>query len=129
MKTKVIQSMKAQITHAELDDLQINFVNPPPEWDRESDSPIDSLKARFSEEAQRLGDALCEHLPGGLVDAILGDLLRRKATVYCVPLYDRDPKITCRDCESVIVAPKPDLTRAFCSDECYDSWCRSENDE
>jgi hypothetical protein len=47
----------------------------------------------------------------------------------CFELPGVRPQVTCRECDSAIAAPEPDLTRAFCSDECYDSWCRSENDE
>lgn len=45
----------------------------------------DAQKNVFAEEGKRLCDALRQHLPGGLFDALLGAMLYEKATVFHVP--------------------------------------------
>lgn len=50
------------------------------------DMTIESAKELYADQATKLVDALLESLPGGTVDAMLVELLRRKATLLRVPM-------------------------------------------
>jgi hypothetical protein len=54
--------------------------------------PFESLTktiAEFESQALLLADALCETLPGGTLDRLVAELLKRKATSFNVPLFDK----------------------------------------
>jgi hypothetical protein len=44
------------------------------------------LRVGYQEEAWKLAEALCAHLPQGLIDHLLVDLLRRRASLLSGPL-------------------------------------------
>ena len=43
-------------------------------------------------EGKKLADALCEVLPGGVIDALLVELLDRKRSMFVIPSFSKDPK-------------------------------------
>ena len=51
---------------------------------------IDEHSVLFEKEALTLADALLDALPGGTIDRLLAELLRRKSTSFVVPLFGRD---------------------------------------
>jgi hypothetical protein len=58
-------------------------------WSRGGES---SVRRGYQNEAAMLADALCAHLPQGLIDHLLAELMRRKASLFCVlgPAAGRD---------------------------------------
>ena len=55
--------------------------------DFEGQDFYEDARAWYAAHARRFADALRQHAPGGFVDALLGELLHRKASVFRV----RDP--------------------------------------
>lgn len=51
---------------------------------------IEDNEAIFQKEAFTLADALLKSLPGGTIDRLVAELLRRKATSFVVPLFGRE---------------------------------------
>jgi hypothetical protein len=51
---------------------------------------IDEHDALFEKEALMLADGLLSTLPGGTIDRLVAELLKRKATSFVVPLFGRE---------------------------------------
>ncbi len=49
---------------------------------------LNEARALYAEQANALADALFNSLPGGTVDALLAEMLRRKASLFRIPLVD-----------------------------------------
>jgi len=49
-------------------------------------------REQLMEEGKKLADALCDVLPGGVVDALLVELLDRKRTMFIIPSFSKDPE-------------------------------------
>lgn len=64
-------------------DLCLTTYGYPPDFPT-TDDVLERNKAFFSGEARKIVDALQDTMPGGLVDAILGELCRRKASALVV---------------------------------------------
>ena len=47
---------------------------------------LKDIRQLFATEAETLADALLASLPGGTIDALLVELMRRKASLFAVPL-------------------------------------------
>lgn len=52
---------------------------------------FDEARANYADEAQRLSDALYDSLPGGTLDALLCEMMRRKSSLFVVPIDGRSP--------------------------------------
>lgn len=48
------------------------------------------LRRLFERQGRDLAFALCRSLPGGTIDALLIELMRRRASLFVVPLTRRD---------------------------------------
>lgn len=46
---------------------------------------LDEMKRRYQKEARRIVDAMSQHLPGGLTDAIFSVFCEKKASLLIVP--------------------------------------------
>ena len=47
---------------------------------------LEEIRKLFATEAEALADALITSLPGGTIDALLVELMRRRASLFTVPL-------------------------------------------
>ncbi len=87
--TTTIKSWKAQsIDSEEVADLVIEFDMDAPDdhyATRPGEPPHLSAKFAYRKEADRIVDALAEHLPGGLFDAIFASMCSHTASVLRVP--------------------------------------------
>lgn len=63
-------------------ELVATFEQQPPEFPGQD--LMKEAQAWYGEHARRLADALQKHTPGGFVDALLGELLHRKACIFRV---------------------------------------------
>jgi hypothetical protein len=52
------------------------------------DMDLNEARAIYANEANTLADALFSSLPGGTVDALLAEMLRRKASLCRIPFVD-----------------------------------------
>jgi hypothetical protein len=43
----------------------------------------------YQEQAVELADVLCQTLPGGILDRLLIELLKRKVSLLIVPMFDK----------------------------------------
>jgi len=50
---------------------------------------IDEMQSVLQEQAVRIADALCASLPGGTLDRLLGELLKRKASHFIIAAWDK----------------------------------------
>lgn len=62
------------------DALEIRLDTPPPEFP--GANFMEDARAWYAGHASRFVEALLRHAPGGFVDAVLGELLYRKSTVF-----------------------------------------------
>lgn len=85
MKTVNIYKAQRIGQHMEVESVTINVHEELPEQETIAESDI-----IFEKEALTLADALLEVLPGGTVDRLMAELLRRKATSFVVPLFGRN---------------------------------------
>lgn len=72
----------------EIPDVTLSISGPVPEF---TDDPqwIKKLGVFYESEAERIADALCKALPGGTLDALICNLLKRKASLLRVPMFDK----------------------------------------
>jgi hypothetical protein len=61
----------------------------PPQFEASGAALFDEARSWYGEHARRFVDALLAHAPGGFADAVLGELLYRKSTIFRVTLEDR----------------------------------------
>ena len=68
----------------------IELLEPWPDYRQsiEASGSLDDLRRAFAEEASALADVLCKTLPGGTLDALTAELMRRHASLFVVPKYD-----------------------------------------
>ena len=48
---------------------------------------LDAARSVYREQGELLAGVLLASLPGGTVDALLGELMRRRASLFSVPLF------------------------------------------
>lgn len=71
IKTELVESVTLHI-HQELPEMTYSDLN---EW-----------RQVAKNEAQKIADVLCDSLPGGVVDALLVELLDRKRSLLTIPM-------------------------------------------
>lgn len=80
-----VVSMKAvPVGREKLEDLVIVFTEPPPE-PTPGDATYSTMRRAYQADAMKIVDAMRNHIPGGLFDAILGEMLEVKRSVFQVP--------------------------------------------
>ena len=52
---------------------------------------LDSVRKAYRHQARVIVEGILESRPGGLVDAVLAELMRVKASLLCVPHKERTP--------------------------------------
>jgi hypothetical protein len=87
--TYIFKAQKNTKSHMDIKSQMIVLENPLPD---EPYMSFDEHRDRFAAEATKLADVLCMTLPGGTLDALLGILMQRKASLFVVPLYDGKAK-------------------------------------
>ena len=55
------------------------------------DRELDHVREAYLHQAMAIVEGMFESWPGGLVDAVLAELLREKASLFCVPHKERNP--------------------------------------
>ena len=45
---------------------------------------LDSMRNIYTEEAKKIADFLCGHMPQGLVDHLMAELMHRKASLFVI---------------------------------------------
>lgn len=76
-----IRSYKANTANIEpVESLRIDFSVPFPD-----DISLTSMRKKYHQEADKIVDAFQRHLPQGLVDHILAELMRRRASLFIIP--------------------------------------------
>lgn len=86
---KEISIFKAQGTEVESVVITIDRTVPDPPKGRGWEPPWRDV---LNGEAEKLADALCNSLPGGVIDALLVQLLDRKRSMFIVPSFRKEGK-------------------------------------
>lgn len=81
--TRIVNIFRAQAIAGEVEPVLIQITEELPQFDR--DNPLELLAARYSSQAISLANALEASLPGGTMDALLREMLKRRASLLVVP--------------------------------------------
>lgn len=73
-----------------IENLTITFDETIPEYKHED---LAKLYIIFQEQAELLQQSLSAILPGGVYDRLLGFMMKRRASSFIVPLFDKDNKL------------------------------------
>lgn len=84
MRTFNIYKAQTIGAHMTVDSTNINISEELPEYEATVE-----YEAIFEKEALTLAGALLSALPGGTIDRLIAELLRRKATSFVIPLFGR----------------------------------------
>ncbi len=86
---KTIKTFKANPIGSEaIEPLKIEFTKDIPEFSFSSDYE-EKYKEIYNSDAKKIVDALGFSLPGGLIDAILVELLKQKTCILSVPFVSK----------------------------------------
>ena len=50
---------------------------------------LNEMQYEFQNQAEQIADALCASLPGGTLDRLLAELLKRKASHFVIAAWDK----------------------------------------